>query len=143
MEKIRVTTGIEVEVNNHGDTITINAEDQNFSEQFYTLLDSMNKVQEYVNTDGFKRLDERKQLGEMISKTKGIMQEIDNLFGVDTCKKVFGNIVPSPYVLALFFDQLVPLVNRYANERQQKIAQMYSRNRKGGRSGKNVQKCHA
>ena len=140
MEKIRVTTGIEVEVNDHGDLIIIRTEDQNFLEQFYSLVESMDKVQKYVNTDNFQRLDEHKQLVNMIDKTKEIMQDIDNLFGASTCKKVFGDIVPSPYALAAFFDQLIPLANRYANERQQKISQMYSRNRKGGRSNQKENK---
>ena len=60
------------------------------------------------------------------------MTQLDNLFGEGCCKKVFGDIVPTPYIMADFFDQMTPILNKYANDRQAKIAEKYNRNRTGG-----------
>ena len=59
------------------------------------------------------------------------MTDIDNLFGVGSCEKVFGDIIPSAYALADFFDQLIPIFEEFASEKQKSIAAKYNRTRKG------------
>ena len=59
------------------------------------------------------------------------MSEIDKLFGVDACKKVFCGAIPSAYAIADFFEQLIPIFDEYADIRQKKISEKYNRNRKG------------
>ena len=77
---------------------------------------------------------ERGQLKYTIDKTKEIMIGIDNLFGRDACKKVFGDIIPSAYLIADFFEQLTPIAKKYKDARQKQIAEKYSNHRKGSNS---------
>ena len=131
IEKIRVKSGIPIEVNDDGDTITIPVEDMQFMDGFYGMIDKF--------TDASTRLsnlqtdDTREELNAVIDECRMITQEIDMVFGVDCCKKVFGDIIPSPYVVMDFFDQIVPIIDRYANERQHRISQKYNRNRQGSK----------
>lgn len=137
MNRIRVNSGIVVEVNDNGDTITVNAEDQYFIEKFLGLNEKLDSIAK-TDTKELEEKSEREQIGFMIETTKEIMTEIDGLFGENACKKVFGDIVPSPYLIADFFEQLAPIATQYMDERQKIIAQKYSRSRKGGkpRTGK-------
>lgn len=134
--KIRVNSGIVVEVNDNGDTITVNAEDQGFIEKFYALIDRLNKLSEELKTSEVASQSDREQLQFAIEKTKEIMADIDTLFGENACKKVFGDIVPNPYLIADFFDQLEPIAEQYMDERQKVIAKKYSNKRKGAKSNK-------
>lgn len=129
--KIRVNSGIVIEVNDNGDTITVNGEDQRVIEKFMELIENMDKLTEELSD--LKTENAREQIKMLIEKTKGIMSGIDDLFGEDTCKKVFGDIVPQPHLIADFFEQLMPIVKQYMDDRQKKIAEKYNRGRKGGR----------
>lgn len=131
MEKIRVNRGIVVEVNDEGETIRINAEDQMFVNRFYDLIERLEKTQK--DMEEHKDKEEREQISLMIDKTRDIMGEIDGMFGAGACAKVFGDIVPSVYLIADFFDQLIPIVTAYADDRQKQIESKYNRYRKGSR----------
>ena len=48
----------------------------------------------------------------------------------------YGIMVPSPYVIADFFDQLIPIINQYAGERKARIAEKYGPNRQTRRRNK-------
>jgi hypothetical protein len=76
--------------------------------------------------------NDREALKIITEKTKILMSVIDDMFGEDACKKIFGNIVPSGFAIAEFVEQLVPIFDNYTNTRQKKISGKYSRNRKGG-----------
>lgn len=133
MNEINVRSDIVVSVNKNGDTITVNVEDQGFIERFYGLIDRLNAIEETMKSEEVKKLGQREQLQRMIAETKCIMADIDVLFGEGCCRKAFGDIVPSPYLIADFFDQLTPIAEQYMNERQKRIESKYSRGRKGGR----------
>lgn len=121
MEKIRVGKDIEISVNDYGDTIRINAEDQNFIEKFYGMLDKLEESSKRVQSEDTKQLGERERLKMVIEETKGIMTEIDSIFGENSCKKIFGDIVPGMYLIADFFFQLRPIVDKYVAERNKDI----------------------
>lgn len=106
--KIRVTRGITVEVNDAGETITIDADDQMFIDRFYKLIDDLEQVAEEVDSDAARKLGDRERLNLMINRTKTIMAQMDALFGAGCCRKVFGDAIPSPYGLA---DMNSPLVS--------------------------------
>lgn len=127
-EKIRVSSGISIEVNDAGDIIQIPVEDMQFMDGFYELIDGFTEASNRVKS--MKGSGTKEQLNVMIEECKRITQEIDMLFGADCCKKVFGNIVPTPYAMADFFNQLLPIVGSYANERQSRIMQKYQKNKK-------------
>ena len=130
-KKLRVNTGVKIEVNDEGDVIVARLNDNQFIEKFYDIVETMEKVSEYMESEEMKNKDGRAQLDVVNEKTRDIMSDIDGLFGADSCKKVFGDIIPSAYALADFFDQLIPIFEEYSNEKQKSIAAKYNRTRKG------------
>lgn len=132
--KIRVTSDIVVEVNDKGETITINVEDQGFIDKFAELIEKLDNVADEVQKAQLNGKKERELLHFTMDKTKDIMAGIDAVFGEGACKKVFGNIIPSPYLISDFFDQITPIATQYMNARQKKIAEKYSNHRKGSNS---------
>ena len=130
-KKLRVSTGVKIEVNDEGDVIVARLNDNQFIERFYDIVETMEKVSEYVESEEMKAKESREQLAIVSEKTKDIMSDIDNLFGAGSCEKVFGDIVPSAYALADFFDQLIPIFEEFASEKQKSIAAKYNRTRKG------------
>lgn len=133
MEKINaIKGGTEVQVNDKGDTIVCNFGSQEFYADFTELIDNLEKVKKYVAAEEFMRKPEIEQLRIMIGKTNEIMSDIDRVFGERTCKKVFGEITPSPILITDFFDQIIPIARRYANGRNKELWEKYSRERKGG-----------
>lgn len=133
MNQIRVNSGIVVEVNDNGDTITVNAEDQNFIDKFFDLRERLNTLAGKMSGSDVQNQGEREQLRTLIDGTKEIMADIDLLFGENACRKVFGDIIPNPYLIADFFEQLTPIARQYMDERQKKIDAKYNRNRKGSK----------
>ena len=131
-KKIRVSTGVTIEVNDNGETIVARIDDANFVSGFYDLLDFMERTQNEI--ESAEHGTDREKLNFVTEKTKDIMSQIDLLFGADTCRKVFGGTIPSAYAIADFFDQLLPIFEDYANERQRKISEKYNRSRKGSKS---------
>lgn len=136
MPSIRVNGGIVIDVNDAGDTIIMPVDDETFIEKFYGLIDKLDEISDEMKSEKVKAEDERSQLRIFIDRTKGIMTEIDGMFGQDCCKKVFGDIVPSPYLIADFFEQLKPIAEQHIDERQKKIAKKYNGKRKGARTSK-------
>lgn len=134
MEKIRVSRGVTIEVNDNGDTITMNADDQQFVEKFYGLIDKSDAIAKELGKKEMQQLSDHEQLKVVIVKIKELMKDIDVLFGTDSCKKIFGEIVPHPYLIADFFEQLKPIVKKHVDARQRKIAEKYNNKRKGSRN---------
>lgn len=122
---IRISRGIEINVNEAGDTICIPVDDMNFIDNYNNVLDTFDRIdKEIKEKEG--TLAPKEELRFIIEKTRGVMDGINNLFmDEQCCKKVFGNIVPSPYLLADFFEQLCPYIEKYADERQKKIMDKY------------------
>lgn len=133
MEKIRIGNKVEVEVNDAGENIVLNFDDCTFIDNFFNIADSLEKASEFFNGE-FNELDEHEKVRATKEKMQEIMDDIDSLFGDGSCKKIFGNIVPSPYLIYDLFDQIVPIIQKHSNERQEKIAAKYSKKRKGSRT---------
>lgn len=127
MEKLRVESGTEIEVNAAGDIITIPIDDMNFIENYNVLLEQFERVdRELGEKEG--TMSSREELKFIISKTREIMDGINTLFAdKDCCKKVFGDIVPSPWLIADFLEKLCPIVEKYASERQKRIMTKYKK----------------
>lgn len=130
-QKIRVSTGIVIEVNDAGETITMNVDDQMFLDRFSTLIEEFRKIAAEMDQESIKNTDTEKQVALIIDRTKSLMDRIDDVFGDECCRKVFGNAVPGPYALADFFDQLMPIAEQYMDERQKEISKKYNRTRRG------------
>ena len=136
MEKqsLRVNSGIKIDVNDNGDYIVAYVGDQNFVRKFYDMVEKMNRVAESMNSEKVGRMNTMEQLQVSMENAKEMMVEIDKVFGEKACEKIFGaGVIPSGYALSDLFEQLIPVFQGYADERQKKIAEKYGRNRKGNR----------
>lgn len=134
--EIRLSRGVPIRVNDAGETIVMNVEDQTFVEKFYGLIDRLEAVSGEMQSEAVKNMGDHDQLLLMIERTKPIMAEIDAIFGPESCRKVFGDIVPNPYLMADFFDQLKPIAEQYVSKRQEEIKKKYNNHRKGSAAGK-------
>lgn len=147
MDRLRVDSGIKnIEVNDNGDYISIPISDVTFYERFGALIKNFEQKQTEFEQKAAKLSEKHKDREEFdadaIVDATGFYAEVcrytcselDKLFGEGCCKKVFVGIEnPSEELIGDFFDQITPLLNQYAKERNQKIDLMYNRNRKGAR----------
>ena len=134
MNSIRVNRGIEIEVNDAGETISIPMDDMMFVENFNNLIDTFDKTKKEIE-EKTGLLSPKEELKFVIGKTREIMEEINKLFkDGKCCLKVFGDIVPSPWLLADFFEKLCPFVEKHAESRQKAILSKYNNKRRGTRS---------
>lgn len=140
-DSIRVDTGAKrIEVNDDGEYITLNFADQSFPSRFYAMVDGFKiKQQEFqalaqeIDGDSTLAEDERMRKGLALNLEihEYFKDQIDGLFGPDTCRKVFGDIVPHIDLYADFLEQLTPYFEKYAKDRQNRIKSKYSATRKG------------
>ena len=133
MEQIRIKRGIEVGVNDNGDSILIDAENTLWIRGYKELIKTIQNIVDSINAIDESAMSEDEQLDVVIEHMRQIMDAIDKQFGADTCKKVFGDIVPMPLAVVEFFDAITPIVEKYTQERMDKINSKYSKNRKGSR----------
>jgi len=132
MAGIRVNRGDKkIEVNDNGDYIVLNLSDSSFPDRFFSMVD---RVQERADAAGekAKEIEAKYEAGSeaLIRATaslyrelhEGVMAEVDALFGQDTCKKVFGDIVPGIELFDDFFTQLMPYFEQFGKERAQRLS---------------------
>lgn len=137
MEKLnlRKSGEIKIEVNDDGEYITINLADQTFAQRFYAM--SINVQKKFTDTkvqkENIADNDVQGQLNYKMEISKSIMEEIDKLFGEDTCKKVFGDIVPDMFAITEFFTAIMPIIQKHGNERNKMIKQKYNAGRRGAK----------
>ncbi len=148
MDSLRVSSGIKtIEVNDAGECINVPVGDAAFFERFGAAMKNFGqKEAEYNNrADALSEKHKDKPDGDVGAIVDGIglyadlcrdtCAELDRLFGEGCCRKVFPGIEnPSAELIGEFFEQITPLLNKYGQERSEKINLMYNRNRKGARS---------
>lgn len=140
MAGIRVNTGDKkIDVNDNGDYIVLNLSDSSFPDRFFSMVD---RVQEHAAEAEAraKELEGRLEPGSeaMLRAAaslyrelhEGVMAEVDALFGADTCRKVFGDIVPGIELFDDFFTQLMPYFEQFGKERAKRLSK-YSAARTG------------
>lgn len=125
---ISVKTGLVLQVNDAGETITIPVEDANLISKFFELITFLEEIAKTDSESGKSPLQE--QIDLHIQRMESIKNKIDEVFGFETCRKVFGDITPSPFAIYDFMDQITPIISKYANERQKKIGNRYIKRRK-------------
>lgn len=140
MAGIRVNTSVKkIEVNDNGDFITLNFSDNSFPDRFYGMLENVQNRANDVSAQaaeleekygGDKEALTRQQAALYRQFHEGIVSEVDALFGPNTCKKVFGDIVPGIELFEDFFTQLTPYFEEYGKERAAKLSK-YSAARTG------------
>jgi len=140
ISKLRIDTGaVKIEVNDKGECIVLPFGDQSFPTRFFNLIDSFQSRE-----DEYKKRAEDIDNGDLSELEKAragvslnleihekLRAEIDAIFGPETCRKVFGDIVPSIELYAAFFEALTPYFEKYGRERQKQMAAKYNAGRKG------------
>lgn len=144
IDSIRVDTGVKkIEVNDEGETISLNFADQSFPARYFAMVDEFKARQEAFEKEAaaLDRAYEEQQLSEYersrqvavfsLKVHEFFKDRVDGLFGEGTCRKVFGDIVPSVDLYVDFINQLAPYFEKYSKERQKKLMQKYNPKRKG------------
>lgn len=140
MAGIRVNTGAKkIEVNDQGDFIVLDLGDSSFPDRFFSMTDRV-KAKADEAAAAAKELESRYEPGSepalraaaaLFRKLhEDVAAEVDAFFGPDTCKKVFGDIVPSIELFDDFFTQLMPYFEQFGKERAQRLSK-YSAARTG------------
>lgn len=149
---IRIDNGVrKIGVNDNGDYIEISVNDGGLYTRFAELMAWLDKKQEEVNSKG-KELLKRHGDGPIISEEedgtvkvntaavvditntevdiyKECCEKIDEVFGKDTSKKVFGDVTPDFTLIMEFFDQITPILKKLSEERGEKMLNRYNRRR--------------
>lgn len=138
METIRVNTNQDVktiEVNDSGDTITLNLGDISFTSNLLSLLQDFGEAAERISgkaaelsgTDP-EKLTKLMELADFnVNVCNTLKQRVDDVLGPDTCKKVFGDGTPGIPDLMDFFGQLMGIVNRFTGAQTEKRLEMISK----------------
>lgn len=138
---IRVNTGAKwIEVNDDGEKICLNFGDQDFPRRFFQMMEEFDAYIESIKGRA-EELDEREWPNEREqAKARAelnaeihvqLRDRIDDVFGADTCRKVFGPIIPSVDLYAEFLEAITPYFAEYAKEREATLKKKYSATRKG------------
>lgn len=150
MDSLRIDNGLKkIEVNDAGEYIEFSVTNNDF---FRTFSDLIQWFEEQENRQEIKDMEEQQEKvvsedGEKINYdvlnsvldirekiSKEVCEKIDNIFGSEASKKIFGGIVPDMFSIADFFEQITPLIEKYAKERNQSINKKYNKSRKGAKS---------
>lgn len=122
MSSIRVKNiNKKIEVNDEGEYIVLPFSDQSFPKRFFELFDSLSKMQKEAETKIHDIKDERSLIDFNADIHERAKEEIDKVFGVGTCKKVFGDIVPGIDMIQDFFEQLMPFFEEHSKENKKEM----------------------
>ncbi|MGN1107983.1 MAG: hypothetical protein ACI4RK_01255 [Oscillospiraceae bacterium] len=138
MDKIRISRNIKrIEVNDNGEFITLDFDDLNLPYRFYAMLKRLEKdrikfaqqLQERLkNKSGAESTEELVEAEHDLNIY--FRDAVDEVFGEGTCRKVYGDILPSIDMHLQFFDAIRPYFEEEAKRRQQKMSR-YSAKRSG------------
>lgn len=153
---IKIDNGLrKIGVNDDGEYIELSVNDKTLTERFAGLLKWLDEQQEAIDRRG-KELAEKYGNGPIIeaqedggvsvntgalaavTKTetdiyRECCKKLDEVFGEDTCRKVFGNIVPGTELIEDFLEQMAPILEKMSAERGEKIQLRYDRRKKKNR----------
>lgn len=140
MAGIRVNTGVKrIEVNDDGDYILLNLSDSSFPDRFFSMVDRVQEKAAAAEARA-KELEQQCEHGSeaMLRASaslyrelhEAVAEEVDTLFGPETCRKVFGDIVPGIELFDDFFSQLMPYFEEFGKERARRMSK-YSAARTG------------
>ena len=128
MDSIRVNSGVKViEVNDKGETISLPLSDDSFIRGFYALLNEIKAKSEAISA---KKVDITETMNDVVKFDEDVRDRTDELIGADTCKKVFGAVLPSSDQFIEFFSLLLPFVEEHTKKRVSNMSK-YSAERVG------------
>ena len=136
MNRINVASeAVKITVNDAGEAITLNLQDQRFMHTVTALVSEFTenaqaykaKCEEIAAMPHDTKEEKFAQLTAVAAVSNEICsmlkEKVDNVFGADTCKKVFGDIVPSIDAFADFFNQLSEIIAERSSVRMEKLRQ--------------------
>lgn len=138
---IRANTGLaEIEVNDKGDKIYFYVSDNNFLKRLADFFEWFFSAKEEI--DKFetqsKEINNVKDFKSLVTAQEGLsvqtIEKLDELFGNDTSKKIFGEVSPTYICVTDIIIQLSDEIERIAKEHNQSFTNRYSRRRKGAKS---------
>ena len=138
MNKIRITRNIKrIEVNDNGEFITLDFDDLNLPYRYYGMLKRLEKDRVKFAQELQEKLRDKTGMDsaeELVNAERELniyfRDAIDEVFGEGTCRKVYGDILPSIDMHLQFFDAIRPYFEEEAQRRRQKMNK-YSAKRSG------------
>lgn len=138
MEKIRIARNVKrIEVNDNGEFIELDFDDLNLPYRYYAMLKRFEKDRAEFSRELSEKLKGKtaaESTEELVEAERGLnmyfRDAIDEVFGEGTCRKLYGDILPSIEMHLQFFDALRPYFEEEAQRRQQKMNR-YSAKRRG------------
>lgn len=138
MERIRIQRNVKrIEVNDNGDVLELDFDDLNLPYRFYAMIKSFETDREKFTkelAEKIKDMSDEESADAFIEAecelNKYMRDAIDKVFGEGTCRKVYGDILPSVEMHMKFFDALRPFFEEEARRRQAKMNK-YSARRMG------------
>lgn len=138
MEKIRLQRNIKrIEVNDDGEFITLDFDDLNLPYRFYGIVRKFEKDRAEFAAKLAEKLKDgspEETNDELINAERELniylRDAVDKVFGEGTCRKVYGDILPSVEMHLQFFEALRPYFEEEGKRRQQKMNK-YSARRTG------------
>ncbi len=129
MEKIRLQRNVKrIEVNDNGDILKLDFDDLNLPYKFYGMVkqfetDRVKFVKELA--EKLKDMSDDESMDTMVQAERELnvymRDAVDEVFGEGTCRKVYGDILPSVEMHMQFFDALRPYFEEEAKRRQQRM----------------------
>lgn len=121
--KIRVASGVKkIEVNDDGEFISLPVADDNFVVRFYRLMDGIGERAKEIGSEIPEYITGKIEAVEkVVAVEKETKREVDELFGDGTCRKVFGDILPSMDLFVEFFGSLLPFFEEYKQDRMRRM----------------------
>lgn len=138
MEKIRIQRNVkQIEVNDNGDFITLDFDDLNLPYRYYGMLKRFEKDRARFTNELAQKLKGKPSsicTEELVNAERELniyfRNAVDEVFGEGTCRKVYGDILPSLEMHMQFFDLLRPYFEEEAKRRQERMSK-YSARRMG------------
>lgn len=138
MDKIRITRNIKrIEVNDNGEFITLDFDDLNLPYRYYGMLKRLEKDRVKFAQELQEKLRDKTGMDsaeELVNAERDLniyfRDAVDEVFGEGTCRKVYGDILPSIDMHLQFFDAIRPYFEEEAQRRRQKMNK-YSAKRSG------------
>lgn len=138
MEKIRAVRNVKkIEVNDDGEFITLDFDDLNLPYRYYGMIKKFEKDRAKLAKELAEKLKGKPSsvcAEELVEAERQLniyfRDAVDEVFGKETCRKVYGDILPSLEMHLQFFDALRPYFEEETRRRQEKMNK-YSAKRSG------------
>lgn len=138
MEKIRLQRNVKhIEVNDDGEFITLDFDDLDLPYRYYGMLKKLEKDRVRFSKEMAEKFKDRspEDIAEELVEAEFKMNiyfrdAVDEVLGAGTCRKVYGDILPSLEMHLQFFDALRPYFEEEAKRRQERMSK-YSARRTG------------